>query len=62
MKMLIRLLKWLGYAALFGVVLVLLAVLFVGLTPMGARIAATQISSLVSTPDQVIEISPRAAF
>lgn len=58
MKMLIRLLKWLGYAALFGVVLVLLAVLFVGLTPMGARIAATQISSLVSTPDQVIEISP----
>jgi translocation and assembly module TamB len=58
MKMLIRLLKWLGYAALFGVVLVLLAVLFVGFTPMGARIAATQISSLVSTPDQVIEISP----
>jgi translocation and assembly module TamB len=58
MKTLIRLLKWLGYAALCGVVLVLLAVLFVGLTPMGARIAAQQISSLVSTPDQTIEISP----
>ena len=58
MKTLIRLLKWLGYAALCGVVLVLLAVLFVGFTPMGARIAAKQISSLVSTPDQVIEISP----
>ncbi|KJF71857.1 translocation/assembly module TamB domain-containing protein [Agrobacterium arsenijevicii] len=58
MKTLIRLLKWLGYAALCGVVLVLLAVLFVGLTPMGARIAAKQISSLVSTPDQTIEISP----
>ncbi|MGV1986497.1 translocation/assembly module TamB domain-containing protein [Agrobacterium sp. 22-221-1] len=58
MKTLIRLLKWLGYAALYGVVLVLLAVLFVGFTPMGARIAAKQISSLVSTPDQVIEISP----
>lgn len=58
MTTLIRLLKWLGYAALCGVVLVLLAVLFVGLTPMGARIAAKQISSLVSTPDQTIEISP----
>jgi translocation and assembly module TamB len=58
MKTLIRLLKWLGYAALCGVVLVLLAVLFVGLTPMGAKIAAQQISSLVSTPDQTIEISP----
>ena len=58
MKTLIRLLKWLGYAALCGVVLVLLAVLFVGFTPMGARIAAKQISSLVSTPDQVIDISP----
>lgn len=58
MKTLIRLLKWLGYAALCCVVLVLLAVLFVGFTPMGARIAANQISSLVSTPDQTIEISP----
>ncbi|MFN6985310.1 MAG: translocation/assembly module TamB, partial [Rhizobium oryzihabitans] len=58
MKTLIRLLKWLGYAALCGVVLVLLAVLFVGFTPMGARIAAKQISSLVSTPDQTIEITP----
>ncbi len=58
MKTLIRLLKWLGYAALCGVVLLLLAAFFVGFTPMGARIAAKQISSLVSTPDQIIEISP----
>ena len=58
MKTLIRLLKWLGYVALCGVVLVLLAVLFVGFTPMGARIAAKQISALVSTPDQAIDISP----
>lgn len=58
MEMLIRLLKWLGYAALCCVVLVLLTVLFIGFTPMGARIAAKQISSLVSTPDQTIEISP----
>lgn len=58
MTMLIRLLKWFGYIALCGVVLVLLAILFVGFTPIGAKIAATQISSLVSTPDQTIEISP----
>ncbi|MFK0385877.1 translocation/assembly module TamB domain-containing protein [Agrobacterium sp. NPDC090273] len=58
MTMLIRLLKWLGYIVLCGVVLLLLAVLFVGFTPIGARIAADQVSSLVSSPDQKIEISP----
>ncbi len=57
MRTLIRLLKWLGYAALCGVALVLLAVLFIGFTPMGARIAAKQISSLISTPDQMIALS-----
>ncbi len=58
MKMLIRLLKWVGYVVLCGVVLVLLAIVFVGFTPMGAGIVARQISSLVSTPDQTIRISP----
>lgn len=58
MKTSIRLLIWFAYSAFGIVALLVAAVLFVGLTPTGARFAASQVSALVSTPDQKIEISP----
>ena len=57
MKTSIRLLKWFAYTALGVVALLIAAVLFIGLTPTGSRFAATQISSLISSPDQKIDIS-----
>ncbi|WP_320201419.1 translocation/assembly module TamB domain-containing protein [Agrobacterium sp. rho-13.3] len=57
MTALIRLLKWFVYIALGSVGLLMLAVLFIGFTPTGARFAADKISALVSTPDQTIELS-----
>ncbi len=57
MTALIRTLTWIVYAALAGVALVLVAVLFLGFTSTGAQFAARQIASLISTPDQAFEIS-----
>lgn len=57
MTALVRILTWIAYVALASVALVLIAVLFVGFTTTGAQFAARQISSLISTPDQRIEIS-----
>jgi translocation and assembly module TamB len=63
MKTPIRLLAWFGYIALGVVAVLVAAVLFVGLTPTGSRFAASQISALISTPDQKIEIStPQGLF
>lgn len=58
MTALIRLLTWIIYIALGGVALLLLGVMFVGLTRTGAQFAATQVSSLISTPDQTVTLSP----
>lgn len=58
MTALIRLLKWFVYIAVGGVTLLVLAALFIGYTPTGAQFVANQVSALVSTPDQKIEISP----
>ena len=61
MNMLIRLLKWMfrvvGYAVASILVLVILAVCFIGFTVAGSRFAAEQISALISTPDQTVTIS-----
>lgn len=57
MTALVRILTWIVYVALAGVALILIAVLFLGFTTTGAQFAARQISSLISTPDQAIEIS-----
>ncbi|KQO73718.1 translocation/assembly module TamB domain-containing protein [Rhizobium sp. Leaf262] len=57
MTALIRLLTWIIYVALGGVALLVLAVMFIGLTPTGSQFAASKLSSLISTPDQAIEIS-----
>ncbi|WP_284777227.1 translocation/assembly module TamB domain-containing protein [Agrobacterium sp. lyk4-40-TYG-31] len=58
MTALIRLLTWIIYVALGGVALLVLAVMFIGLTRTGAQFTATQVSSLISSPDQTITISP----
>ncbi len=61
MTFLVRLLKWTLKAAIAAVgvlfVMALGVVLFVSLTPMGGDIAASRISSLISTPDRAITIS-----
>ncbi|MES5099735.1 translocation/assembly module TamB domain-containing protein [Agrobacterium sp. BA1120] len=57
MTALIRLLTWIIYVALGAVALVIVAVLFIGFTTTGSQFAARQISSLISTPDQTIELS-----
>ncbi len=57
----VRLLKWILKAALGAVailfVMALGVVLFVALTPVGGRVAADRISSIVSTPDREITFS-----
>lgn len=57
MNTLSHLLKWISLVAAGVMTVLVLVILFIGFTPLGARIAADQISSLVSTPDQSIEIS-----
>lgn len=61
MTLMVRLLKWILKAALGAVailfVMALGVVLFVALTPMGGRVAADRISSIVSTPDREITFS-----
>ncbi|HEV7433725.1 MAG TPA: translocation/assembly module TamB domain-containing protein [Pseudorhizobium sp.] len=57
----VRLLKWtamiLGGAIALLLVMGLGVVLFVGLTPVGGRIAAERISQIISTPERSISIS-----
>lgn len=61
MTFIARLLKWTLKAAIAAVgvlfVMALGVVLFVALTPVGGQIAATRISSLISTPDRAISFS-----
>ncbi len=58
MTMLIRLLKWFAYIALGAVALLAVAVLFLGLSPFGARFIADEVSRLASSKDRTITISP----
>ncbi len=46
--------RYLGYAVLALVCLLVLALLFVGFTPVGARLAADQVAKLASTPDRQV--------
>lgn len=58
MTALIRLLTSIIYVALGSVAVLVLAIMFIGLTRTGTQFAATQISSLISSPDQTITLSP----
>lgn len=61
MTLMVRLLKWIAtlFAATVAIILVMALgiILFVGLTPVGGRIAAERISNIISTPDRNISIS-----
>ncbi|MDI7862505.1 translocation/assembly module TamB domain-containing protein [Rhizobiaceae bacterium n13] len=61
MTILVRTLEWLlrlsAIAFVSLIVLVVGAVLVVGFTPFGARLAADRIASLISTPDRTIAIN-----
>ncbi len=48
--------RFLGYAVLALVCIALLGLLFVGLTPVGARLAADQVARLASTPDRQVAL------
>ncbi|NTF33157.1 translocation/assembly module TamB domain-containing protein [Rhizobium skierniewicense] len=58
MTALTRLLIGIGYIALGTVALLVVAVIFLGYTSPGTQFVARQVSSLISGPDQTIEISP----
>lgn len=58
MKKLLQPLKWVFYTAAGLVLFLVLIVCFIGFTSSGAKFAARQISSLASTADQKVEISP----
>ncbi|MFN7025610.1 MAG: translocation/assembly module TamB domain-containing protein [Pseudorhizobium sp.] len=61
MTLMVRLLKWIAtlFAAAVAILIVmgLGIILFVGLTPVGGRIAAERVSQIISTPDRNISIS-----
>ena len=58
----VRLLKWIAKIALAAVAILLAmalgVLLFVGLTPVGSQIAAERVSSIISTPERQINLSP----
>lgn len=58
MNMLIRLLKWFACIALGAVALLVVVLLFFGLSPFGARFLANEVSRIASSTDQTITISP----
>lgn len=61
MTLMVRLLKWTLKALLAAVAIVFVMalgiLLFVGLTPVGGRVAADRISALISTPDRGVSFS-----
>ena len=58
----VRLLKWIVKIALVAVAVLLVMalgiLLFLGLTPVGSKIAAERVASIISTPDREISFSP----
>lgn len=61
MTLMVRLLKWVARFAFVAIAILLVmalgVLLFVGLTPVGGRIAAERIANIVSTPDRAINFS-----
>lgn len=55
-------LRWLAYGLGFGLVAVLLFILFAGFTAPGARLVAVLIEKYASTPDQIVRINDPSAL
>ena len=55
-------LRWLAYGLGFGLVAVVLFILFAGFTAPGARLVAVLIEKYASTPDQIVRINDPSAL